>query len=79
MSTSDLSPVGLVGHLSVATQGDDGPGEAVFRIRGGTEAFIARSPEPLRRGQQVVCVSEIGPRAVEVAPWGERLDSLLRL
>lgn len=79
MSTSDLSPVGMVGHLTVATQGDVGVGEAVFRIRGGTEAFIARSPEPLMRGQQVVCVKELGLHAVEVAPWGERLDSGLRL
>lgn len=79
MSTSDLSPMGLLGHLSVATRGDDGPGEAVFRIRGGSEAFLAHSPEPLLRGQEVVCVKELGPRAVEVAPWGERLDSGLRL
>ncbi len=79
MSTSDLSPAGLLGYLSIATRGDDGPGEAVFRIRGGTETFLARSIEPLLRGQEVVCVRELGARSVEVAPWGERLDSGLRL
>ncbi|XAS76531.1 hypothetical protein V3G39_00415 [Dermatophilaceae bacterium Sec6.4] len=79
MSTSDLSPVGLLGQLTVATRGDDGPGEAVFRIRGGTETFLAHSPEPLMRGQEIVCVKELGARVVEVAPWGERLDSGLRL
>lgn len=79
MSTADMSPVGLLGQLSVATRGDDGPGEAVFRIRGGTEAFLAHSAEPLMRGQEVVCVREISARVVEVAPWGERLDSGLRL
>lgn len=79
MSTSDLSPVGLLGQLTVATRGDDGPGEVVFRIRGGTETYLARSPEPLLRGQEVVCTKELGARSVEVAPWGERLDSGLRL
>lgn len=79
MSTSDLSPVGLLGQLTVATRGDGGPGEAVFRIRGGTETYLARSIEPLQRGQEVLCTKELGARSVEVAPWGERLDSGLRL
>lgn len=79
MSASDASPIGLAGRLVTATRGADGPGEVEVRIRGGTEVFMARSAEPLPRGQAVLVLSTLGPRTVIVAPWADPVDSLLVL
>ncbi len=79
MSTSDLSPVGRVGRLTVAIADARSHGEVEVRIRGGTETFFARANEPLLRGQQVLCLEELGSRVIQVTPWGEREDSPLRL
>jgi hypothetical protein len=79
MSGSDRSPIGLAGRLITATRGEAGPGEVEVRIRGGTEVFIARSAEPLPRGQAVLVLSTLGPRTVIVAPWADPVESLLEL
>lgn len=79
MSGSDVSPIGLAGRLTTRTRGADGPGEVEVRIRGGTETFIARSAEPLPRGQTVLVLQTLGPRTVIVAPWADPVDSLLQL
>ena len=79
MTGSDHSPIGLSGRLVVATRGENGPGEVEVRIRGGTETFIARSAEPLARGQAVIIVQTLGPRTVIVAPWADPVESLLEL
>ena len=74
-----MSPIGLAGRLVTATRGADGPGEVEVRIRGGTEVFLARSAEPLPRGQAVLVLQTLGPRTVVVAPWADPVDSLLQL
>ncbi|MHA3704166.1 hypothetical protein ACXR2U_18500 [Jatrophihabitans sp. YIM 134969] len=79
MSGSDESPIGLAGRLVTRTRGADGPGEVEVRIRGGTEVFIARSAEPLPRGQAVLVLQTLGPRTVIVAPWADPVESLLQL
>lgn len=79
MSVSDSSPIGLAGRLVTATRGPDGPGEVELRIRGGTELFLARSAQPLPRGQAVLVLSTLGPRTVVVAPWADPVESLLEL
>jgi hypothetical protein len=79
MSASDESPIGLAGRLVIGTRGADGPGEVEVRIRGGTEVFIARSAEPLPRGQAVLVLQTLGPRTVIVAPWADPVESLLQL
>lgn len=79
MSGSDHSPIGLAGRIVTATRGDRGPGEVELRIRGGTETFLARSAEPLPRGQAVIVLSTLGPRTVIVAPWADPVESLLEL
>lgn len=79
MSAANHSPIGLAGRLVTATRGPDGPGEVELRIRGGTEVFIARSAEPLPRGQAVLVLSTLGPRTVVVAPWADPIESLLEL
>jgi hypothetical protein len=79
MTTPDASPIGLAGRITVATRGEQGPGEVEIRIRGGTETFIARSAEPLAKGQAVIVVQTLGPRTVIVLPWADPVDSLLQL
>ena len=79
MSAPDYSPIGLAGRITTATRGQDGPGEVELRIRGGTETFIARSAEPLAKGQAVIVVQTLGPRTVIVMPWADPVDSLLEL
>jgi hypothetical protein len=76
---AEESPIGLAGRIVTATRGADGPGEVELRIRGGTEIFIARSAEPLPRGQAVIVASTLGPRTLVVLPWADPIDSLLTL
>ena len=67
----DESALGSIGVLTVGTRGTAGPGEALLKVRGGTEAYIAWSERPLPRGTQVLAVTARGPRTVEVVPWPE--------
>ncbi|MGH9106130.1 MAG: NfeD family protein [Acidimicrobiales bacterium] len=60
--------VGRSGHVSVAIPGPDKPGEVVVRIRGGSEAYIAYSDQPVETGAEVVVVSDRGARTLFVAP-----------
>jgi len=75
MSTDD-SPVGRVGTLLVGTRGDQGPGEVLIKIRGGSEAFLAFSDEPLPKGSTVLIVESRGARAVDVTPWTDPFGDL---
>ena len=70
-AVQDESALGSVGVLTVGTRGTAGPGEALLKIRGGTEVYIAWSERPLPRGTQVLAVTARGPRTVEVVPWPE--------
>ena len=79
MTPADRSPIGLAGRITTPTRGEDGAGEVEVRIRGGTETFIARSAEPLAKGQAVIVVQTLGPRTVIVMPWSDPIDSLLEL
>ena len=65
--------IGKPGVLTVATRGSAGPGEVQVRVRGGTEHFIAWSPEPLPRGTTVLVIETRGHRAVDVSPWDDPL------
>lgn len=75
MST-DETPVGLVGVLLVGTRGGGGPGEVLVKIRGGSEAFLAFSDEPLPKGATVLVIESRGARAVDVTPWTDPLGDL---
>jgi hypothetical protein len=65
----DEALIGCIGTLTVATRGAGGPGEVVVGVRGGTEAFIAWSPDPLPKGATVLVIESRGHRAVDVSPW----------
>jgi hypothetical protein len=69
----DSSVVGCVGRIIVATRGQSGPGEVLISYRGGTEALIAWSAQPLKRGTTVLVINDRGTRTVDVSEWNDPL------
>ena len=76
---SDEACIGRVGRLTVGTRGDDGPGEVLIKIRGGSEAFLAWSDKPLPRGATVLVIESRGARTVDVVEWEDPLDESPRI
>jgi hypothetical protein len=70
----DTSAVGCFGELIVATRGPDGPGEALVKMRGGTEAYLAWSEQPLPKGTTVLVFNSRGARMVDVMEWADPLE-----
>jgi hypothetical protein len=70
----DEALIGCIGKIVVATRGAVGPGEVMVRVRGGSEALIAWSAEPLARGTTVLVIESRGHRAVDVSPWADPLE-----
>jgi hypothetical protein len=70
----DQSLIGSIGVVIVATRGPAGPGEVLLKIRGGTEAYLAWSPEPIPRGATVLVIESRGERAVDVSEWTDPLS-----
>ncbi|MEC3992202.1 hypothetical protein VSR01_01020 [Actinacidiphila sp. DG2A-62] len=73
----DEAVVGCTGELLIGTRGPEGPGEVLVRVRGGSEAFLAWSDEPLARGATVLVVDSRGSRQVDVIAWDDPLESPL--
>ena len=71
---ANVSAIGCIGVIIIATRGKAGPGEVLVKIRGGSEAFIAWSPEPLPKGTSVLVIDERGSRTVDVSEWTDPLD-----
>ncbi len=65
----DVSVVGCVGSLIVATRGVAGAGEVLLTVRGSKEAYLAWSDQPLPRGTEVLVIDIRGARTVLVEPW----------
>jgi hypothetical protein len=72
----DQSSVGAVGRITVATRGPDGPGEVMLRLRGGTEAYLAWSEQPLPRGCEVLVFNSRGDRSVDVMQFDSGPDPI---
>jgi hypothetical protein len=70
----DESLIGSIGVIIIATRGVKGPGEVLVKIRGGSEAFIAWSAEPIPRGSTVLVINNRGTRTVDVSPWVDPLN-----
>ncbi len=68
---SDVSVIGCVGTLIVATRGAYGAGEVLVTVRGSKETLLAWSDEPLPKGSKVLVVEERGARTVVVEPWNQ--------
>src|ERR1039457_4667890 len=75
----DVSLIGCIGVLTVATRGPAGPGEVLVKIRGGREAFIAWSTQPIRQGSTVLIIESRGTRAVDVSEWTDPLGPFLTM
>jgi hypothetical protein len=73
--SQDGTLVGSIGVLTIATRGAAGPGEVQLTIRGGSEHYIAWSPQPLPRGSTVLVIESRGTRSVEVSPWADPVSS----
>jgi hypothetical protein len=71
---SERAVIGSIGVLTIATRGEAGPGEVLVQIRGGTETYIAWSPEPLPRGSTVLVIETRGSRTVDVSAWTDPLS-----
>jgi hypothetical protein len=65
----EVSVIGCVGLLIVATRGLEGAGEVLLSVRGAKEAYLAWSDEPLPRGAEVLVIDVRGPRTVQVEAW----------
>jgi hypothetical protein len=65
----DTAPIGCVGVLILGTRGTEGPGEVLVKVRGGREAYIAWSEEPLAQDTTVLIIDSRGARAVDVIEW----------
>lgn len=65
----EVSVIGCVGPLIVATRGRQGAGEVLLNVRGSKEAYLAWSTEPLPRGAEVLVIDTQGPRTVLVEAW----------
>jgi hypothetical protein len=70
----DQSLIGSIGVLLVATRGQAGPGEVLLKIRGGTEAYLAWSINPIPKGATVLVIESRGTRTVDVSEWADPLD-----
>ena len=70
----DEAPIGCVGVLLLGTRGTDGPGEVLVKVRGGTEAYIAWSEEPLPKDATVLVIDSRGVRTLDVMAWSGEPD-----
>jgi hypothetical protein len=68
------SPVGRSGKLIVATRGGEGPGEVLVQMRGGTEAFMCWSEQPLAKGTEVLVYETRSGRVVDVMEWSDQAE-----
>jgi len=73
----DESLIGTIGVLIIATRGAKGPGEVLLKIRGGSEAYLAYSTEPIPKGSTVLVINNRGRRSVDVSAWADPLQPLL--
>jgi len=70
----DESLIGSIGVLVIATRGASGPGEVLLKIRGGSEAYLAYSADPIPRGSTVLVINNRGTRSVDVSAWIDPLQ-----
>ncbi len=70
----DQSLIGSIGVLIVATRGEAGPGEVLLKVRGGREAYLAWSIDPIPRGATVLVIESRGSRSVDVSEWTDPLN-----
>jgi hypothetical protein len=70
----DESLIGSIGVLVIATRGAQGPGEVLLKVRGGSEAYLAFSAEPIPKGSTVLVINNRGSRSLDVSAWADPLQ-----
>jgi predicted nucleotidyltransferase len=70
----DDSLIGSIGVIIIATRGAKGPGEVLLKVRGGSEAYLAYSAEPIPKGSTVLVINNRGRRSVDVSAWIDPLQ-----
>ncbi|GAA2135853.1 hypothetical protein GCM10009760_14860 [Kitasatospora kazusensis] len=65
---AEQSPVGAVGRVTVSIP-QDGFGEVLVPVRGGSEAFAAWADAPIARHTLVIVVDRTSARSVVVTPF----------
>jgi hypothetical protein len=73
----DESCIGCVGILTIGTRGPAGPGEALVKIRGGAETYLAWSDTPLPKDTTVLIIESRGARTVDVIEWDASSDEIV--
>ena len=76
MVAGDQSLIGSIGVVIVATRGQAGPGEVLLKVRGGREAYLAWSLEPIPRGATVLVIESRSARTVDVSEWTDPLNPI---
>lgn len=72
----DESLIGSIGVIIIATRGSRGPGEVLLKVRGGSEAYLAYSAEPIPRGSTVLVINNRGTRSLDVSAWVDPFQPL---
>jgi hypothetical protein len=65
----DVSVIGRVGEVTVASTDPERPAEITIAVRGGSETYLAYCSQPLARHSTVLVIEELGNRRVAVTPW----------
>jgi hypothetical protein len=76
--STDQSAVGRTGTLIIPPRGAGGPGEVLVKVRGGTEAYLAWSEQPLPKGTTVLVFDARGERALDVMEWTDEPEGELQ-
>ena len=74
--SGDDSLIGTIGVIIIATRGAKGPGEVLLKVRGGSEAYLAYSAEPIKKGSTVLVINSRGTRSVDVSAWVDPIQPL---
>jgi hypothetical protein len=67
-SDAERGLVGTIGRVTVPIP-QDGPGEVLLPVRGGTEAFAAWADQPIEKHARVVVIECSSARSVIVTPF----------
>ena len=67
--SGDDSLIGTIGVIIIVICGVKGFGEVLLKIRGGSEAYLAYSTEPIPKGSIVLVINNRGTRSVDVSAW----------
>ena len=75
---ANVSAIGCIGRIIVATRGEAGPARSWSRSGAGQRRSLPGPRSPLPKGTTVLVIEERGSRAVEVSAWDDPLAPVNR-